>query len=166
MIAFWTCRRFSASSKMRLWGPSQTSAATSSPRWAGRQWRKTASWRRVGHQRAVDREALEVLEALLLLRLLPHRGPDVGVDGRGVLHRLRRIVGQDHLRAGRRGVLAGEVGVVRARPRTLGRGDRHVHPHLGGAEHQRVGHVVAVADVGELAAVQRLEAAEDLQRVK
>src|SRR5690349_4590184 len=29
----WACRRFSACSQTRLWGPSSTDAATSSPRW-------------------------------------------------------------------------------------------------------------------------------------
>jgi len=42
MIAFWTCRRFSASSQTRLCGPSITESLTSSPRCAGRQWRKIA----------------------------------------------------------------------------------------------------------------------------
>ena len=40
--AFWTCSRFSASSHTRDCGPSITSVATSSPRCAGRQWRKMA----------------------------------------------------------------------------------------------------------------------------
>src|SRR5688572_12347569 len=42
MIAFWICSRFSASSQTRLCVPSMTSAATSSPRCAGRQCRKMA----------------------------------------------------------------------------------------------------------------------------
>ena len=37
MIAFWACRRFSASSKITEWGPSMTALVTSSLRWAGRQ---------------------------------------------------------------------------------------------------------------------------------
>src|SRR6476661_5145526 len=41
-IDFWACSRFSASSQIRLAGPSITSSVTSSPRWAGRQCRKTA----------------------------------------------------------------------------------------------------------------------------
>ena len=41
--AFCTCRRFSASSQTTDCGPSITSAATSSPRWAGRQCMKRAS---------------------------------------------------------------------------------------------------------------------------
>ncbi len=36
-MPFWACRRFSASSNTTDWGPSITSAVTSSPRWAGRQ---------------------------------------------------------------------------------------------------------------------------------
>ncbi len=43
--AFWACRRFSASSHTTLWGPSMTSASTSYPRSAGRQWMKIASGR-------------------------------------------------------------------------------------------------------------------------
>src|SRR5450759_3957753 len=34
------CMRFSACCQTTDWGPSMTSAVTSSPRWAGRQWRK------------------------------------------------------------------------------------------------------------------------------
>src|SRR6185437_12739369 len=41
--AFCACRRFSASSKTTLCGPSITSSLTSSPRWAGRQCMKMAS---------------------------------------------------------------------------------------------------------------------------
>ncbi len=37
MSAFCTCILFSASSQTTDWGPSITSAMTSSPRWAGRQ---------------------------------------------------------------------------------------------------------------------------------
>lgn len=44
MTAFCACRRFSASSNTTLCGPSITSAATSSPRCAGRQWRKIQSF--------------------------------------------------------------------------------------------------------------------------
>src|SRR4029079_2149744 len=39
--AFCACRRFSASSHTTLWGPSITSASTSSPRCAGRQGMKS-----------------------------------------------------------------------------------------------------------------------------
>ena len=42
-IDFWAWMRFSASSQIRLLGPSMTASTTSSPRWAGRQCRKTAS---------------------------------------------------------------------------------------------------------------------------
>ena len=41
--AFCTCSRFSASSHTRDCGPSSTASETSSPRCAGRQWRKMAS---------------------------------------------------------------------------------------------------------------------------
>ncbi len=44
MMPFWACRRFSASSHTTDCGPSITSAVTSSPRWAGRQCMKTASF--------------------------------------------------------------------------------------------------------------------------
>ncbi len=43
MMAFWTWRRFSASSKITDQLPSATSACTSSPRWHGRQCMKSAS---------------------------------------------------------------------------------------------------------------------------
>ena len=47
ITALIVCLRFSASSQTRLWGPSITSAVTSSPRTAGRQWRKMLSLRPV-----------------------------------------------------------------------------------------------------------------------
>ena len=43
-MLFWACRRFSASSNTTDCGPSITSAVTSSPRWAGRQCMKIASF--------------------------------------------------------------------------------------------------------------------------
>ena len=43
MIAFWACRRFSASSQITECGPSITSEVTSSSRCAGRQCMKSAS---------------------------------------------------------------------------------------------------------------------------
>ena len=43
-MPFCACRRFSASSNTTERGPSMTSSVTSSPRWAGRQCMKTASW--------------------------------------------------------------------------------------------------------------------------
>src|SRR3546814_9922897 len=42
-IDFWAWTRFSASSQTREAGPSITASTTSSPRCAGRQWRKSAS---------------------------------------------------------------------------------------------------------------------------
>ena len=48
--AFCACRRFSASAQISDCGPSITASTTSSPRCAGRQWRKRAS----GFARAIS----------------------------------------------------------------------------------------------------------------
>src|SRR4051812_23272118 len=97
MIAFWICRRFSASSHTRLCGPSMTPLDTSSPRCAGRQWRKIALLSAVfiNFSSTVTRERAL---ALLLLLLLTHRRPHVRVDDMRVLRRLQRIADDADLR--------------------------------------------------------------------
>ena len=53
--AFWKCIRLAACGMIRLRGWSSTSAVTSSPRCAGRQWRKIASsWPRAAEEVQVD----------------------------------------------------------------------------------------------------------------
>ena len=68
-------RRLAASGHTRLRGPSITSAATSSPRWAGRQCRKMRVGGGSGHEGAVDGEAGERLARRCGLVLLAHRVP-------------------------------------------------------------------------------------------
>ena len=97
----------------RLRGPSTTSASTSSPRWAGRQCRKTASPPAASISAVVDPEALEGAAAFVGLGLLPHRHPDVGVDGVGAVD--RRVRGGRHLEGRRRARRCGR------RPRRSGR---------------------------------------------
>ena len=91
------CSRLAAWRHTTLWGPSTTAALISSPRWAGRQWSTTASGAGRGQQRLVDLVAGEGGQASLLLVLLAHRGPHVGVEGVGPGRRLGRVVG--HLRS-------------------------------------------------------------------
>ena len=74
--------RFADCCQTTDWGPSMTAAATSSPRLAGRQWRKIASGLRERHQLLghLDTGASAFARASRS-RLLAHRGPHVGVDG-------------------------------------------------------------------------------------
>ena len=109
--------------------------------------------RGLSHQGGVHREGGKRGLALLRLGLLPHRGPDIGVDRAGPGHRLRRIV---HELRGRRahllGIARGALGDQRIGLETLGRRDRHLDAQAGGADHQLVADVVPVAHVGELEA--------------
>ena len=105
--------------------------------------------------RDVDHEALEGAHARLGLLLLPHRGPHVRVDDVGAADRLHGI--GRHLR--RRGAFL--LGVAhralqdeRVRLVALGRRHGHGDAQLGGAEHERVADVVAVAHVRQLQAVE------------
>ena len=91
MMAFCACRRFSAWSRTTLRGPSSTASVISSPRCAGRQCITSAPGGREAEQRVVDLVALEGLQALLALGLLPHADPDVGVDHVGALDRLAGV---------------------------------------------------------------------------
>src|SRR2546423_2987930 len=54
--------------------------------------------RRALHELRVDGEAGEGAGALLLLLLLSHRRPDVGVDDVGAVGRLQRVAHDTHLR--------------------------------------------------------------------
>ena len=141
MIAFWMCRRFSASSHTRLCGPSITSAETSSPRCAGRQCRKIAFLSARLHQLRAHGESAERALALLLLLLLTHRRPDVGVDDVRALRGFHRVAKDSYLRD-----------LLRAREQMIGRlvafGTRDVEIEaeaIRGVD-PRVRHVVAVAD--------------------
>ena len=58
-----------------------------------------------GHQRGVHLVRPEDRDALVVLGLLPHARPGVGVDHVGGLDRLRRLVADRDAAAGRRGVL-------------------------------------------------------------
>ena len=64
-------------------GPSMTAVATSSPRLAGRQWRKIASGLASAISSSVTWKGASAARTRLPLGLLAHRGPDVGVDGVG-----------------------------------------------------------------------------------
>ena len=141
MIAFCTWSRFSASSQTRLCGPSITSAATSSPRCAGRQCRKIAFLSAAFMSCRAHREPGERALALFLLLLLAHRRPDVGVDD--VRARAASIGSRSNADLRR---------LLRASEQMIGRlvafGTREVEVEAESVRRvdPRVRHVVAVAD--------------------
>ena len=94
MIAFWTWSRFSASSQTTEWGPSMTDVADLLAAVGREAVQDDAVGFGEGHQGVVEAVTGKGLEPLLLLRLLPHARPDVGIEDIGVLDRLLRVVGQ------------------------------------------------------------------------
>jgi hypothetical protein len=76
--------------------------------------------------------------------MVAHRHPHVGVDGVGAGDRLVGVVGEQRAEA-----------VLELEP--AGRGDPHLDTHQAAHHGERAGHVVAVADVGQHAALQRAE---------
>ena len=92
-----------------------TAAATSSPRFAGRQWRKIASGLASAISFSVTWKGAESARALLALALLAHRSPDVGVDGVGARHRGGGIV-NDRERGARRSGEPSRIGQDAACP--------------------------------------------------
>ena len=92
----------------RLRGPSITSAVDLHAAVGGQAVQEDRVRGGRGHQRVVDREALERLHARRLLGLLAHRHPRVGVHGVGAGDRLgrpvraaRRVAGAEQRRAAR-----------------------------------------------------------------
>ncbi len=147
------CMRLPACCHTTDCGPSMTSAATSSPRCAGRQCMKTASGARRLHQRLVDGPARERAQPLLAFVLLPHRRPHVGVDDVGASHRVVRIVDQ----LDRPAEIAGPIHDVRVELVALRRRDDELDARQRGRVRERGGDVVAVADVGDAPAFDRAE---------
>ena len=144
------CSRFSAWSNTREAGPSITSAATSSPRCAGRQCRKIASSAACAMSAVVTRYGANSSGACFGFALLPHRRPHVCVDDVGTVHSLRHVGRHGHAPA------------VRLRPRHdlgirlvgLGTSECDRHPDERASLDQRVRDVVAVTDLRDL---QRLQ---------
>ena len=83
--------------------------------------------------------------------LVTHAHPDVGVDGVGTVPR----------------PWGSSVRSLPAHPRApaVRRGDPHLDPGQGAEDRQRAGDVVAVADVGELQALEAAEALLQRQQV-
>ncbi len=120
--------------------------------------------RRIGerHHRGVDREALERPPARVLVVLLAHRHPRVGVHGVGTAHRLAGPWRQlDRCRAEHVDPL--QLGFVGIETRRAAEPDVHAEHrrHLG----QRAGDVVVVADIGDGLAGEIAEALLHRQRV-
>ena len=113
---------------------------------------------RVGHQRFVDLVGLEDGGALGGFVLEAHAGADVGVDGVGAGDGLDGVVDEGDAAAGGLGDLDGLVDDVELGREAFGRGDGAVRAELRGGEHERVADVVAVADVGEVKALDGAEA--------
>ena len=147
-------------------GPSMTAAATSSPRFAGRQWRKIASGLARRHELLGDLEGAQGGGALLAFALLAHRRPDVCVDRVGTPHCRGRIVDDPErsARDPREPFRIGQDALVR---RVVGRtADRHVEPGEGCDFEQRVGDVVAaVADEREPTASSAAETLLDREHI-
>src|SRR5712692_5169001 len=97
-------------------------------------------------QGVIDLVALEGLEPLLALGLLPHADPDVGIEHVGALGRFARVRGDAYLATQSAASLEHLWGGLITR-RT---GRPHPDPGQGGEEEQRVQDIVAVADPGEL----------------
>ena len=85
--AIWKWSRLAACGMIWLRGPSRTSEVTSSPRCAGKQWRKIASGACAGQQFLVDLVGCEYAPARFGLVLLAHARPYVGVDDVGPIDR-------------------------------------------------------------------------------
>ncbi len=86
--------------------------------------------------------------------LLPHAGPDIGVHRVRIRHRDARIVRQRDLAAGRFGQRArfaqdARIGLVAYR-----RCERKVHAESRRVQHQRVRHIISIADKGQLHTAQ------------
>ncbi len=108
---------------------------------------------------------LERGEALVVLSLPAHAGEGVGVDHVGALGGRPEVAGELDGGAGgtRCGLGAGDdrrVGAVR-----LGGADHHAHAGLGAHLGERVSHVVAVAGVDELDALEPAAVLADGERV-
>ena len=147
-IAFCAWSRFSASSQTTDCGPSITSSVTSSPRWAGRQCMKIASFAAAAITFSSTWNGEAPLRACS--RLVAHRHPDVGHDAIGAPRRLERIVGHIDRRAFRLAQSSRPAPAKRRRrgdPQREAEARRGMHP--GGRD------IVAVADPGDRAAFDR-----------
>ena len=113
-----------------------------------------------GEQLVVHLIALERLHAHFLLGLHAHRRPSVRDDHVRVLRGLHRVVGEEEVRVA---LCKGEH--VRVRAVALGGRDRDLHAGLEAADDQRVRHVVAVADVAHLEALEHRELLADGHQV-
>ena len=119
------------------------------------------------HELGVHLVALEGRDAHVVLGLVAHGGPGVGEHHVGALDGGHRVAHE--LERGARAVLLGSglaLGEdLRVDLEALGRGDAHVHAGERAALEVGVGHVVAVAHIGELQALERLAVLDEREEV-
>ena len=118
-----------------------------------------------GDHVGVDPEAGEVGEPLVALLVLAHARPHVGVEDVGAGRRRARVVRQLDGGAAGLGRGAGPTddllgGLVAGR-----RGGHEVHAELGAGHHQRVAHVVPVAEVRDADALEAAQPLPDREHV-
>ncbi len=109
----------------------------------------------------VDLIIAEGVAAFDRFLLLAHAGPDVGIDGVGAIDGFGGVVGDEEGGSGDSGQafrLPDDLGIWGVAGRA---GEGEIHAEAGGGEHERLGHVVAIADEGELEALQDAEAFAD-----
>ena len=156
MIAFWACSRFSASWNTTERGESMTPVGDFLAAVRRQAVHEVTSGLRVRHHGLVHLVGHEDLLARLGLGFLAHARPDVGVDDVGAAHARDRVVGDRD--ACRRSAPPAPSPTRWRRPSARspsGTTMRDVRAEQRAGEHQRVRDVVAVADEGELDAVER-----------
>jgi hypothetical protein len=129
----------------------------------------------VQHEDVRPREVHELLahlvarkheRSLVRLHVLPHARPHVGVERVGADRRLLGIVGELDRPAGLGRDLLGPVHHLGNRLEPRRRGDPDRHAGLGPRQQERVGDVVAVAEVREHAPVELAQTLTDRQEIR
>ena len=99
---------------------------------------------------------MQRFEADFTLSLLAHAGPYIGIEHIGALGSLEEILFNSNGAAGLRCVLLCQTQDFRIRLIALRTSADHIHANLSAGKHQRMCHVVAIADINQLAALEHL----------